>query len=244
MGVDGDKSKAANEIYKTTATAEEESEQGESAREADAPLAPQAAATPLQPPSPNPVVQKVEEKREEVQVKEETKEEKERREFEERAAVERALKIMEVLSDAKIFMMDMTLSDLVKKPKKRYKELFDMGYFSFLSAGVLGKDGEHIQQFFKPKAIVAVEGVKHIIGLKKEQRDAYKINIDAAAKEKAKLVERDDIAPKFWWRDMPEKFPDENAKMSDEKKKRLEEEREKNKKRTKWDNGVAFYQFS
>ena len=302
--VDGDKSKAANEIYKTTATAEEvtdktpdpqeenveekqpeehiesidtpavrkmktkeltpeeqlaqgdgkydsdddededESEQGESAREADAPSAPQVAATPLQPPPSKPVVQKVEEKREEEQVAEETEEEKERREFEERAAVERALKIMEVLSDAKIFMMDMTLSDLVKKPKKRYKELFDMGYFSFLSAGVLGKDGEHIQQFFKPKAIVAVEGVKHIIGLKKEQRDAYKINIDAAAKEKAKLVERDDIAPKFWWRDMPEKFPDENAKMSDEKKKRLEEEREKNKKRTKWDNGVAFYQFS
>ena len=72
--------------------------------------------------------------------------------------------------------------------------------------------------------IVAVEGVKHI-WLKKEQRDAYKINIDAAAKEKAKLVERDDIAPKFWWRDMPEKFPDENAKMSDEKKKRLEKRR-------------------
>ena len=35
---------------------------------------------------------------------EETEEEKERREFEERAAVERALKIMEVLSDAKIFL--------------------------------------------------------------------------------------------------------------------------------------------
>ena len=42
---------------------------------------------------------------------------------------------------------------------------------------------------------------------------------------------------------MPEKFVDENATITDEKKKRLEEEKEKNKLRTKWDNGVAFYQF-
>ena len=85
--------------------------------------------------------------------------------------------------------------------------------------------------------------MKHIVGLKREQREAYKINIDAAAKNKAKLVERDDVAPTFWWRDMPEKFVDENATVTDEKKKRLEEEKEKNKLRTKWDNGVAFYQF-
>ena len=57
------------------------------------------------------------------------------------------------------------------------------------------------------------------------------------------MIERNYVAPKFWWRNMPEKFPDENATVTDEKKKRLAEEKEKNMKRTKWDNGVAFFQF-
>ena len=204
----------------------------------NAPPAPQVTNKPMKPP----VVEKVEEKEEE-EVRVETEMEKQRREFEERAAIERAVKIMEVLSGAKIFMMDMTMLDLVNKPKKRYKNLFDIAFFSFLSAGILGKEGDKIKQFFKPNAIVAVEGVKHIVGLKKEQRNAYKINIDAAAKDKAKMIERNDVAPKFWWRNMPEKFPDENATVTDEKKKRLAEEKEKNMKRTKWDNGVAFFQF-
>jgi dynein assembly factor 3, axonemal len=223
---------------------EEEEEEEEEAKESEARmkvmLESQDTKMPLKQLERAPVVQKVEEKEE---VFEETEVEKERREFEERAAIERAVKIMEVLSGAKIFLMDMSMSDLIKKPKKRYKNLFDMAFFSFLSAGVLGKDGDKIQQFFKPNAVVAVESVKHIVGLKQEQRKAYKINIDAAAKDKAKLIEREDVAPTFWWRDMPEKFVDENATVTDEKKKRLAEEKEKNKLRTKWDNGVAFYQF-
>ena len=168
----------------------------------NAPPAPQVINKPMKPP----VVEKVEEKEEEEEeVRVETEMEKQRREFEERAAIERAVKIMEVLSGAKIFMMDMTMLDLVNKPKKRYKNLFDIAFFSFLSAGILGKEGDKSNNF-QTNAIVAVEGVKHIVGLKKEQRNAYKINIDAAAKDKAKMIERNDVAPKFWWRNMPRNF--------------------------------------
>ena len=48
-------------------------------------------------------------------------------------------------------------------------------------------------------------------------------------------------APKFWWRDMPDPFADPNRTLNKERKEELEKEKEANKKRTKWDNGVAVY---
>ena len=169
----------------------------------------------------------------------ETEEERLRREAEEAAAIERAETIMEILEDAKIFLMDITLQDLIQKPKKRYKGLFDMVYFSFLSSGILAK-GKEIQQFLKPKAVVAAEGIKHVCGMNKDQRHAYATNIDKFA-EAAGFKAVDDAAPKFWWRDMPDPFADPNRTISKERKEEIEKEKEANKKRTRWDNGIAVY---
>jgi hypothetical protein len=95
--------------------------------------------------------------------KPETEEERKNREEEEAAAMERAGRIMEILEDAKIFLMDLSLKDLMAKPKKRYQNLFDMVYFSYLTAGTLAET-EKMKSFLKPKAVTTehakLKGIK------------------------------------------------------------------------------------
>lgn len=216
-----------------------DSEPEEVAQEERAPPAPStaAAAPPLPVPAPAPAAPAADE---EAPAAEETAEERAKREAEEAAALERAETIWEILEDAKIFLMDVTVQDLIQKPKKRYKGLFDMVYFSFLSSGVLAK-GKEMEQFLKPKAVVVAEGIKHVCGMTKEQRHAYATNIDNFATAAGLKPVDEAAAPKFWWRDMPDPFADPNRTLNKERKEELEKEKEANKKRTKWDNGVAVY---
>ena len=175
--------------------------------------------------------------------KPETAEERKNREEEEAAALERAGRIMEILEDAKIFLMDLSLKDLMAKPKKRYQNLFDMVYFSYLTAGTLA-EAEKMKSFLKPKAVVAVEGIRSVVGLTEEHRTAYGANIDGFAQAMGLKSADEKAGPKFWWRDIPDPYPDTTKKVSKEKQTELDAEKLSNEKRTKWDNGLAIYTYS
>ena len=101
-----------------------------------------------------------------------------------------------------------------------------------------------MEQFLKPKAVVVAEGIKHVCGMTKEQRHAYATNIDNFATAAGLKPVDEAAAPKFWWRDMPDPFADPNRTLNKERKEELEKEKEANKKRTKWDNGLAIYTYS
>ena len=150
---------------------------------------------------------------------------------------------MEILEDAKIFLMDLSLKDLMAKPKKRYQNLFDMVYFSYLTAGTLA-EAEKMKSFLKPKAVVAVEGIRSVVGLTEEHRTAYGANIDGFAQAMGLKPADEKAGPKFWWRDIPDPYPDTTKKVSKEKQTELDAEKLSNEKRTKWDNGLAIYTYS
>merc|ERR1711865_1367085 len=97
-------------------------------------------------------------------------------------AIRRAATIMEVVSDVKIFIVGATLTDLMNRPKKKFLNLFDLGFFSNKTAAHL-RDERLPYLFRKKNAIACVETAKYVVSLEKKTKKLFVERVDEMAKK-------------------------------------------------------------
>ena len=139
-------------------------------------------------------------------------------------ALKRAATIMEVLSDVKVFVVGQTLTQILDRPKKKFTNLFDVGFLSNKDAHLM-RDSRLPYLFKRQNAVLSVETAKYVVPLEKKTKQLFVKRVEQMATKDMKAT-KGTTQPVFWNRAWSKKSAAERREKKKEKEQ--QEERKKN----------------
>ena len=131
---------------------------------------------------------------------------------------------MEVLSDVKVFVVGQTLTQILDRPKKKFTNLFDVGFLSNKDAHLM-RDSRLPYLFKRQNAVLCVETAKYVVPLEKKTKQLFVKRVEQMATKDMKAT-KGTTQPVFWNRAWSKKSAAERREKKKEKEQ--EEERKKN----------------